>query len=243
MKVFFAGAESFMDVIEDVGNLDILINPIYAREYNRFRDYKKRNKGAEIFLDSGGYTFRAKYKTDTVTPEYLKSYVELIKSHPGLFDHYANVDVLGAKNTLINQTYLEKHGLNPIPVYHVGEPEEYLKAYCKKYPLVALGGLVPIKGAIRREIVMKVVGWINKHYPEVKLHLFGVTEVGILDMIYPWIFSVDSTSWLAGSRFGSLQIGNKARNFKEFGKKPYYRKAVKMGILTMLAKMKKWSCD
>jgi hypothetical protein len=134
----------------------------------------------------------------------LEGYAQWVRRWGHLFDHYANLDVIGdAEATLANQKRLEDMGLRPMPVFHVNEPWEYLENYLESYDYVALGGLVPYKvnlGAL--------MPWLIKAFkmlPKGKAyHGFGVTGWEILKS-FPWA-SVDSTSWSVGYRYGRVPL-------------------------------------
>ena len=73
----------------------------------------------------------------------LADYMAWLRRWAHLFTTYVNLDVIGdAAGTLVNQQRMEDAGLAPVPVFHAGEPWEYLATYCERYPYVALGGMV-----------------------------------------------------------------------------------------------------
>lgn len=164
-----------------------------------------------IFLDSGAYTMFTKGKSIP-----LKQYADFINREHKMIEFAANLDYIGAASpveaadrTIENQRKLEElvkpSGAYIIPVYHVREPVSYLEALVKKYPFIALGGMVPeSKGDLNKmldEVWDRVL--TDKHgHPKIKVHGFGMT---ILDLMlrYPW-YSVDSTSWVIYAAFGYI---------------------------------------
>jgi hypothetical protein len=160
----------------------------------------------QLFMDSGAFTASTKgVKID------IKEYAQWIRENREYIHTYANLDVIGnAEATWKNQQRLEDMGLNPLPVFHTREPWEYLERYIEKYDYVGLGGLVPFaKG--RDPVYM---AWVLKCFQMAKgkcvYHGFGVTNWTVLKN-FPW-YSVDSTSWLAGTQYGQVPIWDRKEN-------------------------------
>ncbi len=167
------------------------------------------SKKVDLFLDSGAFSAW----TQGVEID-IQQYIAFIKEHLDVINVYANLDVIGvggkqpnkltAKLTLENQKIMEAAGLNPLPVFHVGEPFKYLEYYIKRYDYLALG-VAGNKGS-------SLVPWLNqcfskyicdsKGYPKIKVHGFAVTSVPLM-LEYPW-WSVDSTSWVVTGRMGGV---------------------------------------
>lgn len=161
--------------------------------------------------------------------EYLDEYAAFVKKYKAGIDHYANVDAIqNAKLTYRNQKYLEeKHGLNPVPVVHLGDGSiKWLKRYIKEgYDFIGLGGLAGKATARQRldwlDDCFKVVcgGCGPKCLPCVKLHGFGITSYKML-LRYPW-WSVDSVTWAKQGGFGSIFVPHKRNGKFDFSVAPY----------------------
>jgi len=161
-------------------------------------------KRVELFLDSGAFSAWSQGKEINID-----EYIQFIKDHKDVIDVYANLDVIGDPiATWNNQTYMEKAGLHPLPVYHYGEDIKWLKQLLKgNYDYISLGGMVPIS-------TPNLIHWLDhlfKNYlcddkgmPIVKVHGFGLTSLQLM-LRYPW-WSVDSTSWVVTGRMGSIYI-------------------------------------
>lgn len=163
-----------------------------------------KNKQVDLFLDSGAFSaFTQNIEID------INEYINFIKQHKEVVSFYANLDVIGdAKATYRNQLVMESKGISPLPVFHQGEDETYLKRYLKRgYPYICIGGLVggtsssliPWLDHIFREYLCD-----EKGYPKVKVHGFGLTSLKLM-LRYPW-YSVDSTSWVMTSRMGGIYV-------------------------------------
>lgn len=177
---------------------------------------RKRPKAAnelDLFLDSGAFSAWTQKKEIGI-----EEYIQFIKENESRFTVYANMDVIAlgkstkdraeaARRTLENQKTMERAGLAPLPVFHMGEPLEYLDFYVKNYPYIAMGGLV---GAPRSSLIT----WLDHCFrnficganglPKIKVHGFGITAHALL-LLFPW-YSVDSTSWVMVSRMGGILV-------------------------------------
>ncbi len=155
----------------------------------------------EVFLDSGA--FSAFTKGEIID---INTYCDFIKKFKHLITTYSNLDVIGsASGTLANQRKMEKQGLNPLPVFHTNEDWPYLEGYISDYSYIALGGMVPYLKPDKRNILMK---WLLKAFRLAEgksvYHGFGCTAWNVV-CAFPW-YSVDSSSWGAGFRFGKISL-------------------------------------
>jgi hypothetical protein len=198
MLFYFAGSDSaiFRDILFKAKAESILMS-----FFQHQGDKNDLNLEAfpNIFLDSGGFTARKRGIDISV-----KDYGEFILKHPE-FTTYANLDVRDTKITLANQAELEAMSLHPIPVYHMDEwlegKTELLQDYIKKYSHIAVGGTAEVQASKR--LVEHFLDYIFSFTKDkVKVHGFGMTGLWLLKR-YPF-FSVDSTSWLSGGKYGRI---------------------------------------
>lgn len=202
VKIYFAGAENRQELLKKVGIKNILVSFYNRPNLEKYKDFN-------VFLDSGAFTA---YNSGKVID--IDEYIDFIKKHkPSL---YANLDVIGnAEETFKNQKYMESKGLKPIPVFHFNEDFKYLNEYAKKYDYIALGGVAQLK------VKSKIHSWLKKCFKIIpsttKTHGFAVTSPELLK-IYPF-YSVDSTSWLSGGKFGMIFTSFNKFKFKEINKK------------------------
>jgi len=153
----------------------------------------------DVFADSGGFSAMTQGAQIDVN-----EYAAWIKRYKHLFNTYANLDVIGdAGATLDNQHRLEDLGVEPIPVFHVNEDWVQLESYIEQYPYIALGGMVPYM-----RYTKKIMPWIIKAFKlagdKSVFHGFGATSWEVIKNL-PW-YSVDSSSWGAGFRFGQVPL-------------------------------------
>jgi hypothetical protein len=153
----------------------------------------------QVFGDSGAHSARTLGITLTV-----EDYAAWCHQHDHRLTLYANLDVIGAPEaTWRNQKLLEeRHGLEPIPVFHTGEPWHYLERYISEgYTYIALGKLLG-------NPVSDVLAWLDKVFRiadgRAVFHGFGLTVDRALRE-FPF-YSVDSSTWGSGFRFGIVKL-------------------------------------
>lgn len=153
----------------------------------------------EIFLDSGA--FSAFSQGTTIN---LSEYCAFIHRFKHLITTYSNLDVIGsASGTQANQKSMEREGLSPLPVFHVNEDWSYLQRYIEQYPYIALGGMVPyLRPHMRRKLMTWLIKCFQLAQDKSVYHGFGCTVWDIICAL-PW-YSVDSSTWAAGFRFGKV---------------------------------------
>ena len=150
-----------------------------------------------FFADSGAHSARTlgiDLKVD--------DYGAWLRENHEWFTIYANLDVIWAPEaTWQNQRRLEDHhGLHPMPVFHTGEPWSALHRYLDEgYTYVALGKLLGNPPKV-------LAPWLARCFELAEgravFHGFGLTQWAMLKR-FPF-YSVDSSSWGSGVRYGYL---------------------------------------
>jgi hypothetical protein len=201
-KLYFAGGE----------------NQSHLKELNRFKiknilmtyftipPNNLPKTSANIFLDSGAYSAFTQKKEVNLT-----EYINFIKKYKNKLNCYASLDVIGdAEKTYSNFKIMKEAGLNPIPTFHRGEDFKWLEKY-KDEPYIALGGMV---GDTKKALMP----WMKKCFHIIpkscKVHGFGMTSPFLISR-FPF-YSIDSTSWLSGQKYGDFYyfIKGKIKNKK-----------------------------
>lgn len=151
----------------------------------------------EIFLDSGAYSAMTQGASIN-----LAEYASYIRAHQHVLSVYANLDVIkDAEATWRNQQRLEHdYGLSPLPVFHVSEPWQYLEKYIERYSYIALG----VAGNRYTVYMPWLVKCFKLAHCRAVYHGFGITSWTPLTS-FPW-YSVDSSTWGAGFRFGEVPV-------------------------------------
>ena len=206
MKIYLANTSvtDFDYVRERLKESGYTVRSLISFYYGRTINFDNDFQDFDIFADSGAFSAWSKGTTIAV-----KDYGRWLQKWDGKFQAYSNLDVIGDPvATLDNQTALEDMGLDPLPVFHVGAPWEQLESYINKYPYIALGGMVPYMG--RRVTLMP---WLVQCFKMAEgrsvFHGFGATNMHVLKDL-PF-YSVDSSAWIAGVRFGSTLIFDRSQ--------------------------------
>ena len=160
----------------------------------------------DVFADSGAFSAMSQKAQVNID-----KYAAWIKRYKHLFSIYANLDVIGnPEATLKNQRILEDiYGLQPLPVVHASKDYKPLEDYLKDgYAYIALGGLVPY--AAQPKVRMRyLIGAFKLAGNDAVFHGFGVTSWEVMSQLR-W-YSVDSSSWGSGFRFGTIPLFDSQR--------------------------------
>lgn len=182
-----------------------LADPVAARpallsSYVYLKPFLKIRPGIHFrdwALDSGAFSA---YHLGTVID--LQEYIDTCKrlrDEDELLAEGFSLDVIGDwRASLANTEAMWKQGVEAIPCYHVGEPEDVLRGLARDYPKIALGGAVGMKGDRKIAFAKQCFARV---WPK-KVHGFGYGSKTAL-MAVPW-HSVDATNWESGpTRFGT----------------------------------------
>lgn len=167
----------------------------------------------KIMLDSGAFSaWRRGVKID------IDQYAEFIKKNGHLFECCVNLDVIKgdnvydvddanekARKSYNNWMYLQRLGVDTLPVFHLGTDEKWLEKYLRKTDYVAVGGIA--KTSQQRRLIGLDRVWRKylldaEGRPLTKVHGMGMTSTGLLCK-YPW-YSADSITPILAAGFGSI---------------------------------------
>lgn len=206
MKVFLAGS-GLTNVWQD----NEFYNFFRLQTFFHISDFEANNIHLykDFLLDSGAFSFFGNAKVDIHS--YIDKYIDFINKYD--IKKYFELDLytlpeFGIKKTEEIRNYIElKTGKQSIPVFHKILGMEYYKNLCENYKYIAIGASGQHDSRWTRtnpELLKKMVLYANQK--NVKVHGLGYTKIEMLKKI-PF-YSVDSTSWLSGNRFGSIYIFN-----------------------------------
>lgn len=228
--VVFFSASSVGDTKQlwDFGIREILVSYFYIKKgVGYYEDLlpKLVAEGGLFMTDSGGFSFLGdKEITEEKTTEeywmpYLEEYVAFLRKNKKYIYVAANLDLDRIVGREVvdkwNKKYfepLEKEGLHIVYVAHKDFVNDYndvsgfkrLEDYCKRYKYVGVNQGWKKQAA-------KVYVMANKY--KVRVHGFAWTQLPLLKK-YPF-FSVDSTSWLSGVRYGTV-FDYDGKNFRTY---------------------------
>lgn len=191
-------------------------------------------KNADLFLlDSGAFTFMNNAKKTNINwKEYIDSYIDFINKHDIKYFFELDIDVVvGYENVKKITGYIEqKTNKKCIPVWHKSRGLQEWKRLTEEYEYVAIGGIVTKE--IRQcdyKFFTPLLDIANKN--KCKVHGLGFTSLKMLEKYK--FYSVDSTSWKSGGRFGQIYLFNgKSLVQKSFNNKRIidYRQADKFNL-------------
>lgn len=157
----------------------------------------------EVFADSGAFSALTQG-----APIDVHEYGRWAVQYKDWFRVIANLDTIGdgqesAEGTWANQRILEDtYGLAVLPVFHAGEPWSALERYLEHgYRYIALGGLV---GRPVKSIMPWLVRCFRLAQGRAVFHGFGLTSWPPMSDL-PW-YSIDSSSWGSGYRYGMVRL-------------------------------------
>lgn len=153
----------------------------------------------DFLLDSGAFTFMANSKKLNFNiEEYLQKLIKFINKNKIKYFFELDVDYLiGYDKVLELRRVLEKGtGRKCIPVFHKSRGIKEYERMCEEYNYIAIGTIGEYRG--KEDVLKQLLRIANKH--NTKVHGLGFTQLKHLkDFDF---YSVDSTSWTCGSRFG-----------------------------------------
>lgn len=224
MKIFLAGS-GFVYVWEknNFFNFNRLESFLYVNG-----EEKNINKYNSFLLDSGAFTYMNKNKNKIDWSEYIVKYANFINNWNVKYFFELDIDnIVGLDNVKILTKKLESLTQKQcIPVWHKNRGLDYWNNIVKDYNYVAIGGIVTkeIKNN-QYDIFTNLINTANKY--NTKVHGLGFTNINKLHKYK--FYSVDSTSWLSGNRYGIIHtfINKEMKTHKApMGKRVLYKKAV-----------------
>ena len=211
MNIYLAGVYNFYNYLfndEEIVALTKKVKPNFLESYYYIRGKditKLLNLCSNFLLDSGAFTLRQNSKDSVNWVEYIKEYASFINKYDIKYFFELDIDnLVGYEKVKEYRKLLENlTGKKCIPVWHPSRGFEEFTEMCKEYDYVSIGGIAGAKKDIEQKYKMIFPNLITEaHKYNCMIHGLGCTS---LTKIQEWKFdSVDSTSWLAGQRFGIL---------------------------------------
>ena len=158
--------------------------------------------GIEHFmLDSGAFTFLNSKRAVDID-EYVEGYTKFINQHDVQYFFEMDIDpIVGYEEVKrIRRKIERKTKKRCIPVWHKSRGIKEFRALCRKYDYIAIGGIVTKEISRQEHFLLNAFCDLARSY-DCKIHGLGFTPPNLKDYRFD---SVDSTSWLAGGRYGRL---------------------------------------
>ena len=216
MKIYFAGQIEDIELLLGLGVKHVLLSFYYMKSMEEDKVSglfnKLKEKGIELIIDSGAHTFfvkagldfggmdfrafqQAKEKLNMDEIEkYFLEYLFFMKKHQYGRPVELDIGALVGKEKLLEwREKMKSEGIKFIPVWHkLYCDEKDWEELCQNYDYVAIEG-----GKEINEYV-KFLQVAQKY--KTKIHAFAMTKEEFMRRLS--FYSVDSTSWKSGSRYG-----------------------------------------
>lgn len=179
------------------------LKKLKIQELDKYMQYIKQ-KSKDFILDSGAFTFLNKGKIENLE-DYVNEYIDFINKYD--IKNFIELDIdsiVGYEKVLeIRKLIEEKTGKKCIPAFHLSRGIEEYKKLTKEYDYIAIGGIVTkeIKAKDCNKIFPKLLRIAQKN--NCKVHGLGFTVSNVQKYNF---YSVDSTSWLSGNKYGRMSI-------------------------------------
>ena len=169
----------------------------------------------DFLLDSGAFSFMNGKKTGNIY-NYAKQYAYFVKEYD--IKNFFELDIellVGWEEYLkINDVISSITKKQSIPVFHKNRGWEWFEKMCKQVPYIAYGGIAVNRREVKKIVFDTMPVFIScAHKNKCKIHGLGFTSTSMFDKIK--FDTIDSTTWLIGSRLGNLCYftGNGMRQF------------------------------
>lgn len=185
-----------------------------------------------LFVDSGAFTYQADEKYEEYTVEewenHIEKYLRWAERNKEHIFAIANLDLerlVGAEQVKEwNETYFEpfmlRTGIPVCFVYHESAAYCTWEKYCERYPYVGFSSIADGE-ALDIDEYREYLRIAEKH--DTLVHGFGMTKIRELSEL-PY-YTVDSTTWKVGMRYGKLLIFD-GRNIRQIAKIDWDTKAL-----------------
>ena len=218
MKLFLAGINTFKNQKDFFRNMCIQYKPYFLESFYYINDFVAEHLPlyGDFLLDSGAFTFIHNSKNIDYK-KYTDKYIEFINRYN--ISNYFEMDidnVIGYKEVLYLRSELEKQtNKKTIPVFHKSRGLKDWHKTCEEYDYVAIGTIREY--ASNFDVLQKLVKIAKKY--NTKVHGLGFTALTKLKQ--SGFYSVDSTTWNCGNRYGIVNYfdgNNIVKIFKPKGK-------------------------
>ncbi len=217
-SMFFSGVESdtYFNGCYDMGVRDFLVSYHYLQKLRVPLAKKYEGKEVKFFIDSGAYTYQADPKYLEYTREdwekQIVSYLNWVKKNKDYIFAIANLDLENLLGVEVvkewNEKYFEPFMLETgIPVCFIWHPicgEDGWERYCQRYPYVGMSWVADDGTDFSFSYGSNKLKVAEKY--NTLVHGMGMTRTSILPKL-PF-YTVDSTSWKSGFRYGQIAIWN-----------------------------------
>lgn len=226
ISFFYSGVEydTYLAGCYNMGIRNFLMSYHYLTGRS-LKDIFTKYPDIHLFVDSGAFTYQMDTKYHDYDAEHWESHIQkYLKWAERNKEHIfaiANLDIEGLVGpelvTKWNREYFEpfmlRTGIPVCFVYHDGLSDYSWNDYCKRYPYVGFSSVNTHGEALDMNDYREYLRTAEKY--DTLVHGFGMTKIKELSEL-PY-YTVDSTTWKVGMRYGKLIIfdGKKVRQIDQ----------------------------
>jgi hypothetical protein len=175
---------------------NVLVSYHYFKSYNL-----DRFVGLRVIGDSGA--FSALHQGAEITTAQLSAWA---KKWSHRLCWVAALDVIGDADATRRNWHemVELHGVPGVPTIHFGSDPALMDYYAERgVDFIGLGGMVGRAAPKQMRWLVQVFKYAREHHPAMRFHGWGLTHAKALQLPF---FSVDSSGWGGGYRYGRLTL-------------------------------------
>jgi len=177
----------------------------------------------KLLIDSGAFSIfamkRGKQKNINIK-KYVNNYCSFLKHYNvkqyTTFDYFNNY-----KESQRWLLYMEKKGLNPLPVYHYSDPISVFEDYVKYYDYICIGGIAAIAYKTNIKRAYGLLDTVFAKRGNSKLHCLGIHTKPILEK-YPF-YSFDTSIPKLLAHKGFIIYRGRQINITDRDKGPHFK--------------------
>ncbi len=209
--IFLAGVENeaLREHVHKAGVRDILVSYYYLRNRRLDTIRAQLERFDNVILDSGGFTFiQQKKKGNAVSSQeienYTREYIEFCDQMADCFNFVFEMDMTWDVSPEYRHAHIKElldRGVHVVPIVHSSIMGDLEKHGFYDHPLVAFAG--DLTGGMAGE-KMTVIRKFQER--GILIHGLAATDEASINRV-PF-FSTDSSSWVAGGKYGLTYIWN-----------------------------------
>lgn len=169
-------------------------------DHNRYMQWRNTDRANELW-----------HEIELMTEEWEEHYLTMLRSDARFKScesvYCVELDVGSTAKRIERRRRFEAEGFNVVPVLKPDDSKEYVEQVIKEYNYVGFGGIALTKGRIQAKDFHSRMMACRKYMTRV--HGFGMTRQE--PMRRQPFYSVDSTSWLSGARYGTTYEFNNGK--------------------------------
>lgn len=219
LSIFYSGVEqeSYLDILYDLGIRNFLMSYEYLK--GKGHGQLKKYPDMHLFIDSGAYTYQNDPKYEEYTEEQwveqIENYLDWARKHKDQIFAIADLDLQYLSNVGYEKVYewrkkyfepfMLETGIPVCFIYHEDGLDvwEYM---CKRYPYVGLS-LAIDKVDNGSNILREMFRIAEKHNALCQ----GMASTNTRLLTTHPFYTVDSTTWLVGLKYGEISVWNKTK--------------------------------